>query len=100
MKKKIYVTQDHIDAANFMLDRDADWRNWFPRYECCPIALALKTQGFPDAQVGVNGRMVISKKDSLHYMQASKRVKNFVAQFDDYGTGEPFSFFIELYDKP
>lgn len=44
----IHVTQDHIDAALFLRENP---HSALSLSETCPASLALKSQGFPDAQI-------------------------------------------------
>lgn len=76
----INVTQEHIDRGT--------------KKECskCPVALALKDAGFPNAFVGVFSIWPFE----MTRLDVSNEVEEFIAAFDCGSIVKPFSFNLEL----
>lgn len=85
---RINVTQDHIDAADYLKENEPCL---FPLYECCPVALALKTQGFPDATAGCQGWIFDGEKG-----HCISTLFDRTRTWDHHQTMEPFSFEMKL----
>jgi hypothetical protein len=87
---EIKVTQDHIDAARFMEDVSNCEGGYISSCQRCPIALALKSQGFPDADVGKNFAY-LRGTDKRHVMLPVK-IRMFIHAYDNKQPVDPISF--------
>lgn len=81
---RIDVTQDCIDAADYLRENEP---SLFPRSECCPVALALKSQGFPEGAAWINGWVFDGAK--AHNISGLLERTNI---WDQLQSMEPFSF--------
>lgn len=61
----------------------------------CPIARAMKRQGFTSVTVGRNQILASHADGSVVDVAAPKKVRVFVSRFDDGQYVEPFSFVLE-----
>lgn len=89
-KVTINVTQDHIDAAAYLLS--VFETHCMRRAECCPLALALRTQGYPDAIV--SERLVFLSK--THRAWLPPGALDFRMAYDRGDDVEPASFEFDL----
>lgn len=84
----INVTQDCIDAADWLRENDPEL---FGPSECCPIALALKSQGFPDAWVG-GGVLIGGCVNDGNCGHPVDGLGQRISAWDHFQEMEPFSF--------
>lgn len=90
MKRRIRVTQTHIDNGKPIMSRK------------CPAALALRDQGFPEAVVGSFGwwpNESIYEYDDEVYRKFSRRTERWIHAFDRNEPVKPFSFTIDVPDN-
>lgn len=89
--KTIEVTQADIDSSSAEIARIKDL-GWVPLYSAvCPIATALRRQGFPNAIVG--GQLIyLSGSSDSDYIPLNADCRAFARNFDTYKPVAPFSF--------
>lgn len=86
----ITVTQEHIDKG-------IAWRA-----DSCPIALALREQVGPGYRVGRDSIYFGGTLGARRIVDLPGQSRQFVKSFDNEGAGavQPFSFDVELENKP
>lgn len=78
----IHVTQDHIDAANYLSQVEP---KLFDVQERDPLALAMKSQGFPDA-TSLGGAVY----DGFKYIMLGPPATANMIEWYCFGTAQPF----------
>lgn len=88
INQDIHVTQEDIDKARAALAAGGR----AARGVVCPIAQALRRQGFPDARVGISYMLTAAGRCQCDLPEEAQM---FVYDFDTRDRAEPFTFHLE-----